>query len=348
MKYLNCAIVYCMFLKKLTETAESTESSPEIRALNKELLTTIQKESQEEVKIADEEAQRPAKSDSFTDAPSSSGHEEPPAKSLISELEDSKTLFDPEQKVNFGSFALLEKIGAGAFGSIFRVEHKATHEVFAMKAISKKYLFKTKQLKYAMTECQILKMMDHPFIIKMHYAFQTPKYLYFILDYCGGGDLSMHLNNKQLFKEEEARFYVAELVLAIEYLHAKNIVYRDLKPDNLLIGIVAAAKYRVGNDGHLKVSDFGLAKQMYSQQTPQSLSFCGSPAYLSPEMLLKKGAGKGVDIYGIGTILYEFLIGLPPYYDEDPKTMFTNITMAKLKIPGYVSPKARSVLKVPR
>ena len=113
-------------------------------------------------------------------------------------------------------------------------------------------------------------------------------------------------------------------------------MYRDLKPDNLLLA----------NDGHLKLSDFGLAKQMLGQQPPQVLSFCGSPAYLSPEMLLKKGVGKGVDVYGIGTILYELLSGLPPHYNEDARTMFTNITRAKLKLPKYVSARARSVLKV--
>lgn len=105
----------------------------------------------------------------------------------------------------------------------------------------------------------------------------------------------------------------------------------------------------IGNDGHLKLSDFGLAKQLMGQsssQSPPILSFCGSPAYLSPEMLMRKGAGKGVDIYGIGTILYEMLSGLPPHYNDDPSTMFASIRFAKPRMPKYISAKAKSVLKV--
>eukprot|EP00826_Nyctotherus_ovalis_P003268 TRINITY_DN10663_c0_g1_i2.p1 TRINITY_DN10663_c0_g1~~TRINITY_DN10663_c0_g1_i2.p1 ORF type:complete len:115 (-),score=40.05 TRINITY_DN10663_c0_g1_i2:282-626(-) len=103
---------------------------------------------------------------------------------------------------------------------------------------------------------------------------------------------------------------------------------------------------RVDRDGHIKLSDFGLAKQMYGQNPAPATTFCGSPAYLSPEMLLKKEAGKPLDVYGIGTILYELLTGLPPYYDYDIDTMYHNIAFGKLKVPRYVSLEARAVLKV--
>ena len=104
--------------------------------------------------------------------------------------------------------------------------------------------------------------------------------------------------------------------------------------------------FSIAGDGHAKLSDFGLAKQIYGQQEPATLSFCGSPAYLSPEMLFKKAVDKALDIYGIGTILYELLVGIPPYYDDDMKTMYRNIAYGKLKVPRYVSMEARSLLKV--
>ena len=123
-----------------------------------------------------------------------------------------------------------------------------------------------------------------------------------------------------------------------------NIIYRDLKPENILL--CNLNDDIVARDGHLKLSDFGLAKQMYGQNPPPAFSFCGSPAYLPPEMLLKKGVNKSLDIYGIGTILYEMLVGLPPYYDNDLNTMYKNIAYGKLKIPKYVSVETRTILKV--
>jgi len=103
-----------------------------------------------------------------------------------------------------------------------------------MKVINKKYLLKNHQLRYAVTECNVLKQMQHPYIIKLHYAFQTPDFLYMILDYCPGGDLSYHIV-KELFEEEHAAFFIAELILAIEHIHQHDIIYRDLKPENILI-----------------------------------------------------------------------------------------------------------------
>ena len=162
------------------------------------------------------------------------------SKKLLKELEDNNELFDNEvkgEKICFASFDVIEKIGAGAFGQVFKVRNNKTNKIYAMKTISKDYLVKTKQIKYAQAECKILKEMNNPFIIKMHYAFQTPNNLHFVLDFCTGGDLSMHIENKEIFEEDEAKFYIAELILAVEYLHSMNIIYRDMKPENILLGI---------------------------------------------------------------------------------------------------------------
>jgi serine/threonine protein kinase len=260
-QYITCAIPYCKFMKRLSESVYDETASTETKAANSELLDTLLKEPQQEVEIDDpapdasptrksDEVKKPDNGKKAEEGRhSEDGKEEQkarthsasvkePGKNLMQELENDHEVFDSPngERVNFSSFNILEKIGAGAFGQIFKVQLASTGQIFAMKSISKGYLFKTKQLKYALTECKLLKQVDHQFVIKMHYAFQTPKYLYFILDFCAGGDLSMHLANRELFDENEARFYVAELILAIEYLHHRNIIYRDLKPDNILLG----------------------------------------------------------------------------------------------------------------
>ena len=203
-----------------------------------------------------------------------------------------------------------------------------------MKVINKKYLIRNHQLRYAVTECNVLKQVSHPYIIKLHYSFQTPDYLYMILDFCPGGDLSYHII-KNLFEEDEAQFFIAELILAIEHLHSLDIIYRDLKPENILIDY----------EGHIKLADFGLAKENVSDnKTAQS--FCGSPAYLSPEMVTRRGAGKSSDIYGIGAVLYEMISGTPPFYANDLGTMYKNIAKSKLLMHDFFSDELQSLLKV--
>ena len=202
------------------------------------------------------------------------------------------------------------------------------------KFLNKSVLTRNRHLKYAITEWNVLKRADHPYIIRMHYSFQTPDYLYMILDFCPNGDLSIHLNNKQIFEENEAKFYIAEVVLAMDYLHKKDILYRDLKPENIL----------VSHDGHIKMADFGLAKEGVNDKK-KAKSFCGSPAYLAPEMLGTRGVGKAADIYQLGAVLYELLVGLPPYYTENIKKLYENIKGANLKIPNYISKEAKNLLK---
>lgn len=176
----------------------------------------------------------------------------------------------------------MDILGQGTFGKVFKVKKRNGDDTdFAMKVLKKAFLVKNNHLKYAITECNILKQANHPFVLKMHYAFQTPDNLYLILDYCSGGDLAFHLNKRQIFDENEAKFFIAEVVLAIEYLHGLDIIYRDLKPENILINV----------DGHVKLADFGLAKEGMNDKM-NARSFCGSPAYLAPEMLTNKGVGK--------------------------------------------------------
>ena len=234
--------------------------------------------------------------------------------------------------ITFDSFEILSLLGIGSFGKVCKVRMKKTGKIYAMKILNKNFLIKNKILKHAITECNILKKSSSPFIITLHYAFQTPDNLYMILDYCPGGDLDFHIQIR-IFEEEEAKFYIAELILAIEYLHINNILYRDLKPENILIH----------SDGHIKLADFGLARENVKDGVTKS--FCGSPSYLSPEMIQKRESTKASDIYGIGAVLYEMMSGYTPFYGNDLKTLYTNITQKKLMFPEYFSKKAKNLLK---
>ena len=235
--------------------------------------------------------------------------------------------------INYNSFEILELIGGGSFGKVFKVKLKGTDKIFAMKVLNKGYLIKKKLLRYAITECNVLKQSNCPFIIKLHYSFQTPENLYMILDYCPIGDLSYQIQ-LNLFEEDEAKFYIAELILAIEYLHRHDIIYRDLKPENILIDA----------DGHVKLADFGLAKENVSSNVPNK-TFCGSPQYLSPEMLSKEGTTKSSDIYGIGAILFELISGAPPFFSQDENLMYKNISENRLMFPEFFSDELKDLLR---
>lgn len=236
--------------------------------------------------------------------------------------------------VNFSSFAVLEELGSGSFGKVYKAIKNDTKRVYAIKCLSKQFLIKQKQLQYAISECKILRSLSHPFILHMHYAFQTPKNLYMVLDFCPNGDLLSHLQERLKFGESVCRFYCAEILLALEYLHSLDIVYRDLKPENIL----------VDRAGHILMADFGLAKENVNSMNP-AMSFCGSPAYLAPELLNKQGSEKSADVYSYGAILYEMLTGLPPFYSENIKELFKNIKNAQLQFPAAVRAEAKDLIK---
>lgn len=229
-------------------------------------------------------------------------------------------------------------LGQGTFGKVFKVHLKSDAEkkqLYAMKVLKKAFLVKNNHLKYAISEANILKKSDHPFVIKLHYSFQTPDNLYMVLDLCSGGDLAFHLTKREMFDESEAMFFMAEVVLAIEFVHSLNVIYRDLKPENILID----------SEGHIKLTDFGLAKENIDFKSAAK-SFCGSPAYLAPEMLTDKGVGRPADIYQMGAVLYELIVGFPPFYTDNIKKLYKNIQTAKLQIPNFISKEAKDLLSV--
>jgi serine/threonine protein kinase len=202
-----------------------------------------------------------------------------------------------------------------------------------MKVLKKAQLLARKQVAHTQTERKVLEEIDNPFIVSLRFAFQTSDKLYMILDYFTGGELFFHLKQNGRFPEDRARFYAAEIVLALECLHQNGIIYRDLKPENVLLD----------GDGHIKLTDFGLSKDSINGQS-LTHTFCGTPEYLAPEVIYGAGYGKPVDWWSLGTLLYEMLTGLPPFYNENLHVMYEKIVRAKLTFPSYLSSKSVSFL----
>ncbi|XP_067006331.2 serine/threonine-protein kinase Sgk1 [Anabrus simplex] len=248
------------------------------------------------------------------------------------------------EKVNLGpserahakpsDFEFLHVIGKGSFGKVLLARHRAEQKYYAVKVLSKRLIMKRNEAKHIMAERNVLlKNLNHPFLVGLHYSFQTPDKLYFVLDYVNGGELFFHLQRERIFPEARARFYSAEMASALGYLHAHGIVYRDLKPENLLLD----------SQGHVVLTDFGLSKEgLLPMETTNT--FCGTPEYLAPEVLRKEGYDRSVDWWCLGAVLYEMMYGLPPFYSRNTADMYDRILNKPLVLRPSVSESARDIL----
>ncbi|PRP82924.1 hypothetical protein PROFUN_06701 [Planoprotostelium fungivorum] len=237
------------------------------------------------------------------------------------------------KRVGPDDFQLLKVVGRGAFGKVMLAKKKDSQRLYAMKVVSKNYIVNNNVVMHVLSEKNILKKMSNPFVVSLKYAFQTEDKLVLVMDYVCGGELFFHLCESKRFTEDRARFYAAEIVLALEYVHSLNIIYRDLKPENLLLDM----------NGHVCLTDFGMCKENLGWGN-QTHTFCGSPEYLAPEILLGKGYTFAVDWWAFGTLLYEMLCGMPPYYCEDTREMNQRIVFEKLTFPSYFTTESRSIL----
>eukprot|EP00826_Nyctotherus_ovalis_P001613 TRINITY_DN10269_c0_g5_i1.p1 TRINITY_DN10269_c0_g5~~TRINITY_DN10269_c0_g5_i1.p1 ORF type:complete len:625 (-),score=164.67 TRINITY_DN10269_c0_g5_i1:62-1936(-) len=202
-----------------------------------------------------------------------------------------------------------------------------------MKVVDKKFLESENKADKVITEKEIMAQIENPFIVRLRWAFQSSKKLHFVMDFCAGGELFYHLRTVGRLSESQAKFYFAEVLVAIAYLHSRGIMYRDLKPENVLLDI----------DGHVRLADFGLSKEGM-RLTKLTDSFCGSPEYMSPEMLEQTGHTLMVDYYSLGALVYEMVFGLPPYYATDHEVMYSRILTEKLVIPTSISASLRHLL----
>lgn len=201
-----------------------------------------------------------------------------------------------------------------------------------MKMLKKSEIVRLKQVEHMNSERRILCSINHPFIVTLYSTFQNDQYIFMLLEYIVGGELFAHLRRAEKFSNEVARFYAAEIVSALAYMHNLDIIYRDLKPENLLID----------HQGHIKITDFGFAKRIMDR----TWTLCGTPDYLAPEIIQSKGHGKAVDWWALGVLIYEMLVGYPPFFDDHPLGIYEKILSGKFGFPGNgLDPDARDIIK---
>ncbi|XP_022766386.1 probable serine/threonine protein kinase IREH1 isoform X2 [Durio zibethinus] len=258
-----------------------------------------------------------------------------------------------KDRTSIDDFEIIKPISRGAFGRVFLAKKRTTGDLFAIKVLKKADMIRKNAVESILAERDILISVRNPFVVRFFYSFTCRENLYLVMEYLNGGDLYSLLRNLGCLNEEVARVYIAEVVLALEYLHSRHVVHRDLKPDNLLIA----------HDGHIKLTDFGLSKvglinstddlsgpavsgtsllddeqpQLFAsehrQERRKKRSAVGTPDYLAPEILLGTGHGATADWWSVGIILFELIVGIPPFNAEHPQIIFDNILNRKIPWP---------------
>ncbi|KAG5569592.1 hypothetical protein H5410_059358 [Solanum commersonii] len=294
---------------------------------------------------------------------------------LLKELERKETEYIrlKRHKISVDDFELLTIIGRGAFGEVRLCRDKVSKNIYAMKKLKKAEMLSRGQVEHVRAERNLLAEVASHFIVKLFYSFQDADYLYLVMEYLPGGDMMTLLMREETLTETVARFYIAQSVLAIESIHKHNYIHRDIKPDNLLLD----------KNGHMRLSDFGLCKPLdcsnlspinenevidgeqkgsankwnssleqlqHWQINRRKLAFStvGTPDYIAPEVLLKKGYGVECDWWSLGAIMYEMLVGYPPFYSEDPITTCRKIVHWRnhIKFPeeARLTPEAKDLI----
>lgn len=212
---------------------------------------------------------------------------------------------------------------------------KTSGQYFAMKILNKETIEKRNQQFHTKSERNIMAKMDMPFIVKLQHAFQTPEKLYFVMEFVPGGELFYHLRRAKRFSEERTVFYAAEIVLALEFLHRRDIIYRDLKPENVLLD----------KDGHIKLTDLGLSKEGVILNKEKTYTFCGTPEYLAPEIIKGDGHGKEVDWWSLGILIYEMLNGRAPFVSKNRQEVLKSILQKRIEMKSFFSAEAKRLLR---
>ena len=253
-------------------------------------------------------------------------------KNNVEDIDFQNTIF----KLSYSDFEPLKLLGRGSFGEVILVRLKANKKLYAMKILDKESLKKRKQQIHTKTERDLMVKINCPFIVDIKSAFQDDAKLYLVSEFLQGGDLFFHLHEKKksAFSEEKAKFYIIELVVALDFLHKNNMIYRDLKPENILLD----------SQGHVKLTDFGLSK-IFENENDKAYTVCGTPQYLAPEILLRKGYGKEVDWWSLGCILYEMIHGRLPFKFKKGEKISINIYKQNLIFDNKISEEAKDLIK---
>ncbi|XP_075239992.1 cAMP-dependent protein kinase catalytic subunit beta-like isoform X2 [Convolutriloba macropyga] len=237
-----------------------------------------------------------------------------------------------ESDVKWSDFDIKRTLGTGSFGRVMLARYKPTQskKFYAIKVLDKKQIIKQKQVPHLLNEKKILECVSFPFVVRQAFAFKDNTYCYIGLEFVAGGEMFHHLQESKKFDEPRARFYASQVVLAFEYLHYMDLIYRDLKPENLLID------YK----GYVKVTDFGFCKRI----SGRAWTMCGTPAYLAPEIILSKGYSKAVDWWSFGVLLYEMAAGHPPFMAKKHMQMYEKIVQGEYQVPEHFSAELRDLV----
>ncbi|KAL8902942.1 MAG: hypothetical protein Q9207_004265 [Kuettlingeria erythrocarpa] len=257
----------------------------------------------------------------------------------IAQSPRNKELATSSRNIRIQDFELIKTLGTGTFARVWLTclaggSRKSNEcKVFALKILRKADIIRLKQVEHIRNERNTLAAVaGHPFITTLITTFSDRDSLYMLLDYCPGGEVFRYLRAAGTFDVNTARFYAAEIVLILEFLHnIQGIAYRDMKPENILIDA----------EGHLKLVDFGFAKKVDTRET---YTLCGTPEYLAPEVIRNSGHGTAVDWWAFGILVYEFLVGTPPFWDNNPMKIYEKICVGKIKFPSDLDPDARSLI----
>ncbi|EPY49963.1 AGC/RSK/P70 protein kinase Psk1 [Schizosaccharomyces cryophilus OY26] len=248
-------------------------------------------------------------------------------------ISDRNNNYVPNQKMHPNDFHPIAVLGRGSYGKVLLVKQEQTGRLFAQKQLKKASIrLRAKGLQQTKNERQILEEVRHPFICRLYYAFQDLDRLYLILQYAPGGELFAHLAERRMLPEDAVAYYTAELTSALIHLHKLGIVYRDLKPENCLLDA----------EGHVMLTDFGLSK--VAEPGANCHSFVGTEEYCAPEILLEQPYDYGVDWWSMGILIYDLLVGSPPFTANNHKKIMEKIVRTKANIPFYVSPDARDLI----
>eukprot|EP01017_Pseudomicrothorax_dubius_P004553 TRINITY_DN10942_c0_g10_i1.p1 TRINITY_DN10942_c0_g10~~TRINITY_DN10942_c0_g10_i1.p1 ORF type:complete len:393 (-),score=52.20 TRINITY_DN10942_c0_g10_i1:32-1210(-) len=223
-------------------------------------------------------------------------------------------------------FNLVRVLGRGSYGKVFLAIHRKSGHLVALKKLKKAEIVRRGHVTRVLTERTILQRAAHPFLVRLLWSFQSNENLYFAMDFCAGGELFFHLRLRRQFDESIARFYAAEVILALEYIHSNlEAIYRDLKPENVLLD----------REGHVHLADFGLSKE-----GPAGESLVGTPEYLAPEVIERATYDRAVDLWALGCFVYELLVGVPPFASKNRDAVFTQIISGKVFFPPSMSDEA--------